>query len=146
MCVFCECQGHDEKVLTKWAAQQALWQQQVQQLAAATGKHPSDVTLNRGDAWRHKLELLAALEVAVPAAAAAAHKVNKAAVAGSGGSGDNRDGSSGDKGSIADGDAANTIAAASGNWMATLRNSNERFVQVHRICSKRSHAVCGADH
>jgi hypothetical protein len=33
-----------------------------------------------GDEWRRKLELLAALEVAVPAAAAAAHKVNKSKV------------------------------------------------------------------
>lgn len=33
-----------------------------------------------GEEWRRKLELLAALEVAVPAAAAAAHKVNKAKI------------------------------------------------------------------
>lgn len=88
------------------------------------------MTLNCGDEWRNRRELLAALEVAVPAAAAAAHKLNKTAVAGTKGSGDNADGSSNSKGSIREGDAAGTIAAANGQWMATLRGANERFVQV----------------
>jgi hypothetical protein len=42
----------------------------------------------------------------------------------------NSDGGSGSKGSINGGDAAGTIAAASGQWMAALRNANERFVMV----------------
>lgn len=44
----------------------------------------------------------------------------------------NSDGGSGSKGSINDGDSAGTVAAASGQWMATLRNANERFVMVRQ--------------
>ncbi|WIA44284.1 hypothetical protein OEZ86_007091 [Tetradesmus obliquus] len=153
-------ESHDERVLERWEAQQAQWRAQAAALCAATGKQERDLTLSRGEEWRRKLELLArrscklscrfqcpageewrrklellaALEVAVPAAAAAAHKVNKAKIISEDGGCNSRrpnsDGGSGSKGSINDGDSAGTVAAASGQWMATLRNANERFVMA----------------
>lgn len=42
-------QTHDERVLQRWAAQQAEWQQQAALLAAATGRDATDVTLACGE-------------------------------------------------------------------------------------------------
>ncbi|WIA23775.1 hypothetical protein OEZ85_013460 [Tetradesmus obliquus] len=132
-------ESHDERVMARWEAQQAQWRAQAAVLCAATGKQERDLTLSRGNEWRRKLELLAALEVAVPAAAAAAHKVNKAKIISKDGgynsSRPNSDSGSGSKGSINDGDSAGTVAAASGQWIATLRNANERFVMIGNIFS-----------
>lgn len=69
---------------------------------------------------------MSALEVAVPAAAVAAHKPNRASLYDSG----NRAGHDGDKGSIQDGGPAGAVACAGGNWMSSLRNANERLLQV----------------
>eukprot|EP00775_Hariotina_reticulata_P007579 gene7579-7783_t len=84
-----------------------------------------------GPEWRRKQELLAALEVAVPAATAATIRLNLKAARTDPmlTNYDNRDGTSGIKGSIDEGCPASTTAATNSNWMSTLRSANERFVQ-----------------
>lgn len=62
----------------------------------------------------------------MPAAAAAEHKGNKRSPMDT----NNRDGHDGDKGSIGDGGPVGAVACASGNWMSSLRNANERLLQV----------------
>jgi len=79
-----------------------------------------------GPDWRSKQELLSALEVAVPAAAAALHRTNRRSPYDT----NNADGRDGDKGSIREGGPAGGVACAGGDWMASLRNANERLLQV----------------
>jgi hypothetical protein len=88
------------------------------------------------DDWRSKQELLSALEVAVPAAAAAEHRRNRASVMDSG----NRDGTDGAKGSIQDGGPVGGVACAGGNWMSSLRNANERLLQVGLVLEEEGQA------
>jgi hypothetical protein len=80
-----------------------------------------------GEDWRNKQELLSALEVAVPAAAAALHGRKRGTI---GMDGSNADGMDGSKGSIGDGGPVGAVACAGGNWMSSLRNANERLLQV----------------
>jgi hypothetical protein len=82
-----------------------------------------------GPDWRSKQELLSALEVAVPQAALAQHKANRASVFDTG----NADGHDGDRGSIQDGGPVGSVACTGGNWMSSLRNANERLLQVRHL-------------
>lgn len=63
----------------------------------------------------------------MPAAAAAVHTRSRGAI---GLDGSNADGMDGGKGSIGDGGPVGGVACAGGNWMSSLRNANERLLQV----------------
>lgn len=63
----------------------------------------------------------------MPAAAAAVQTRSRGAI---GLDGSNADGMDGGKGSIGDGGPVGSVACAGGNWMSSLRNANERLLQV----------------